>query len=158
MNSKVLCLLLGSIALPAVAQVPATPLVTEPIDASRLVAIHGTVHPLAQARYDRGPVNESTPAERLLLVVDRPPEREAAFQQLLKDLQTPGSPSYHHWLTPEQIGSQFGPADSDIDAVAGWLSSSGFTVSRVSKARRFVEFSGTVGQVNSAFHTEIHEY
>ena len=158
MNSKVLCLLLGSIALPVVAQVPATPLVTEPVDASRLVTIHGTVHPLAQARYDRGPVNESTPAERLLLVVNRPPEREAAFQQLLKDLQTPGSPSYHHWLTPEQIGSQFGPADSDMDAVAGWLSSSGFTVSRVSKARRFVEFSGTVGQVNSAFHTEIHEY
>jgi subtilase family serine protease len=157
-KSKVLCLLFGSIALPVVAQVPANPLVTEPIDASRLVAIHGTVHPLAQARYDRGPVNESTPAARLLLVLNRPPEREAAFQQLLKNLHTPGSSSYHHWLTPEQIGSQFGPADSDIEAVAGWLSSSGFTVSRVSQARRFVEFSGTVGQVNSAFHTEIREY
>jgi hypothetical protein len=116
------------------------------------------VHPLAQPRYDHGIVNESTPAERLLLVLNRPPEREAAFQQLLKDQHTPGSPSYHQWLTPQEIGSRFGPGDADMDAVTGWLSASGFTVSRVSRARRFVEFSGTVGQVNSAFHTQIHEY
>jgi len=116
------------------------------------------VHPLAQPRYDRGIVNESTPAERLVLVLNRPPEREAAFQQLLKELHTPGSSGYHHWLTPEEIGSRFGPAEADMDAVTGWLSASGFRVSRVSKARRFVEFSGTVGQVNAAFHTQIREY
>ena len=158
MKSKVLCLLLGSIALPIVAQVPANPLITESIDSSRLVTLHGTVSPLARPQFDRGAVNESNPAQRLLLVLNRPPEREAAFQQLLKDLHTSGSPGYHHWLTPEQIGSLFGPADSDIEAVSSWLSSSGFTVSRMSKARRFVEFSGTVGQVNAAFHTQIHEY
>jgi hypothetical protein len=103
-------------------------------------------------------VNESTPAERLLLVLNRPPEREAAFQQLLKDLYTPESASYHHWLTPEAIGQRFGPGDSDLDSVTGWLQASGFRVGRVSKARQFVEFSGTVGQVNAAFHTQIHEY
>jgi subtilase family serine protease len=155
----VLCLLLGSLfSLPLASQIPATPLVNQPIDANRLIALHGTVHPLAQARFDRGAVNESTPAEQLLLLLNRPPEREAAFQQTLEDLHTPGSPSYHRWLTPQEIGDRFGPAGADMDAVVGWLSASGFSVSRVSKARRFVEFSGTVGQVNAAFHTEIHEY
>lgn len=158
MKSKVLCLLLGSIALPLVAQVPATPFITEPVDSAQLVALRGSVSPMARPEYDRGAVNESTPAQRLLLVLNRPPEREAILQQLLKDLHTPGSPSYHHWLTPAEIGARFGPADSDLDAVKSWLNTSGFTVSRTSKARRFVEFSGTVGHVNAAFHTQIHEY
>jgi hypothetical protein len=132
--------------------------VTQPIDATKLISLHGTVHPLAQARNDRGSVSESTPAERLLLLLNRPPEREAALQQALKDLHSPGSPSYHHWLTPQEIGEQYGPSDEDMEAVVGWLSSSGFTVSQVSKAKRFIEFSGTVGQVNNAFYTQIHEY
>ncbi len=140
------------------AQIPATPLVTRPVDDSKLVALHGTLHKLAQAADDRGPVNPSTPAERLLLILNRPPEREAAFQQLLKGLHTPSSPSYHQWLTPDQIGAQFGPSGSDVDAVTGWLRASGFSVNRVSRAERFIEFSGNVGQVNAAFHTEIHEY
>ncbi len=154
-----LCSLFAVIlSLPAAAQPPATRLVTQPVDITKLVTLPSSVHPLAQPGYDHGAVNESVPADRLLLLLNRPPEREAAFQQLLKDQQTPGSPSYHHWLTPEEIGSRFGPADADMDAVTGWLSASGFNVSRVSRARRFVEFSGTVGQLNDAFHTQIHEY
>lgn len=145
-------------SLPIAAQVQPKPLFTQPIDESELITLHGTVHQLAQVQYDRGIVNESTPAERLLLILNRPPESEAAFQQLLKELHTPGSPSYHHWLTPEEIGSRFGPADTDVDGVVRWLGTSGFRVSRVSKARRFVEFSGTVGQINTAFHTQIHQY
>jgi hypothetical protein len=133
-------------------------LVTQPVNATTLVTLPGTVHPLVRSGLDRGRVNESTPAERLLLVLNRPPEREAAFQQLLKDLHTPGSPSYHQWLTPDEIGARFGPAASDLDAVTGWLRSSGFSVNRVSRAGRFIEFSGNVGEVNAAFHTEIHEY
>ncbi len=146
------------LSFPAAAQVPASRLVTQPVDNTSLATLPGSVHPLAQPGYDQGAVNESVPADRLLLLLNRPPDREAAFQQLLKDQQTPGSPNYHHWLTPEEIGSRFGPADGDMDAVVEWLSEGGFNVSRVSKAKRFVEFSGTVGQLNNAFHTQIREY
>lgn len=159
MRSKWLCLLaVCAFACPVAAQNQPTLLVTQTVDATSVVALHGTVHPLVRFGLDRGPVNESTPAERLLLVLNRPPEREAAFQQLLKDLHTLGSPSYHQWLTPDEIGNRFGPAASDLDAVTGWLRASGFSVNRVSRAGRFIEFSGNVGQVNAAFHTEIHEY
>jgi len=157
--SKSFVLLAASFfSLSVAAQIPATALVTQAVDETKLVTLHGTVHKLAQPGYDRGAVNPSTPAGRLLLVLNRPPEREAAFQQLLKDLHTSGSPSYHQWLTPDQIGAQFGPAPSDMDAVTSWLRASGFSVSHVSRAQRFIEFSGNVGQVNAAFHTEIHQY
>ncbi|MGD0913345.1 MAG: protease pro-enzyme activation domain-containing protein, partial [Terracidiphilus sp.] len=159
MKHSGLCFLFVAVlSLPAAAQTPASRLVMQAVDTSKIVALPGSAHPLAQPRYDRGMVNESTPADRLLLLLNRPPEREAAFQQILKDQQTPGSPSYHHWLTAGQIGQQFGPADADVEAVTGWLTSEGFRVARVSKAKRFVEFSGTVGQVNAAFKTRIDEY
>jgi len=158
-KSTLLCMMLGSVsALSVAAQVPARPQITQVIDATHLVTLHGSVHPLVKTASDRGLVNESTPAGHLLLVLNRPAEREAAFQQQIKQMHTPGSPNYHHWLTPAQTGAQFGPADSDLEQVSGWLSSAGFQVNRVSAAKRFVEFSGTVGQVNSAFHTQIHEY
>src|SRR5207253_1009593 len=68
------------------------------------------------------------------------------------------SPNYHRWLTPQQFGAQFGPADADLQAVTGWLSSHGFTAIRVAPGRNVIEFSGNVGQVRSAFHTEIHKF
>ena len=147
-----------AISAPLHAQERPTPLVTQTIDDAHLATLPGSVHPLANARYDQGPVSESAPAGRILILLHRPPDREAAFQQYLKAEHTPGSPLYHHWLTPAQIAAQFGPADSDIQAVSSWLNGSGFSVNRVSKARSFIEFSGTVGELNAAFHTRIDQY
>jgi Pro-kumamolisin, activation domain/Bacterial Ig-like domain (group 3) len=140
------------------AQVPATPLVTEPIDETKIVTLHGNVHPLAQPRYDIGAVPGSIAANRILLLLNRPAEREAALQQFMKDAHARGSASYHQWLTPQQFGTRFGPADSDIQQVSGWLSGMGFQVAGTSKGKTLIEFSGTVGQVNKAFHTQIRKY
>jgi len=154
-----LFLVLGSaLALHAAAQTPARPLVTQPLDETKLVTLHGSVHPLAQASADRGAASDSFPAQRMILLLNRPPEREAALQQFLQDAHTSGSASYHKWLTPEQIGAQFGPADADIQTAAGWLSSHGFQVAKTSKSKQLIEFSGTAGQLREAFHTQIHQY
>jgi subtilase family serine protease len=74
-------------------------------------------------------------------------------EQLSKD-----SPNFHKWLTPEQFGKQFGPADADIQAVTDWLTRQGFQQIKVGAGRTAVEFSGNVGQVRNAFHTEIHQF
>lgn len=142
----------------AQAQVPATPLITEPVDEGKLVTLHGGVHPLAQARYDVGAVPDSLAANRILLLLNRPAEREAVLQQFMKDLHTRGSASYHQWLTPGEFGVRFAPAESDIQQVSGWLSGMGFQVAGASKGKTLIEFSGTVGQVNQAFHTQIRKY
>jgi hypothetical protein len=158
-KGKVLFFVLGgALALPAVSQTPATPLVTQAVDETRLMTLGGSVHPLAQASSDRGAVADSFPAERLLLLLNRPPEREAAMQQFLQAAHTRGTATYHQWLTPEQFGAQFGPADADIQTATGWLSSHGFQVAKTSKSKQLIEFSGTAGQLREAFHTEIHQY
>ena len=96
--------------------------------------------------------------ERMLLPLTSSAEQTAAIEQLLADQQDPASPRYHAWLTPEQFGERFGAAREDIDAIAGWLESQGFQVTEVAAGRRSIEFSGTVEQVENAFHTQIHRY
>jgi trimeric autotransporter adhesin len=138
--------------------VPAGRLVTQALDETQRVSLDGTVHPLAQARFDQGAVPDSFPANRMLLILNRAPDREAALQQFLADVHTQGSASFHKWLTPAQFGALYGPADSDIQTAKSWLTSHGFQVSRVTAGKQFVEFSGTAADVREAFHSEIHRY
>lgn len=142
----------------ALAQTPLHLRITQPIDEQVRVTLNGNVHPLAQPRYDQGAVPDSFPAERMLLVLQRSPERRTALHQFLRDAHTPGSPRYHQWLTPEQFGKLYGPDDSDVATVTAWLQKHGFSVARVAKGKTAVEFSGTSGQVRDAFSTEIHSY
>jgi subtilase family serine protease len=150
--------LIGAISTITGAQSQPASRVTQPIDNRVRVTLKGSVHPLAQARYDQGPVANSFPAERMLLLLQRSPDRELALQQFLREAHRPGSPSYHRWLTPEQFAANYGPADSEIAAVRGWLEQQGFSVARVTRGRTAIEFSGSAGQVRAAFHTEIHLY
>ena len=133
------------------------PLITQPLDESRLTTLKGNTHPLARPLFDLGTAPASLPMERMLLVLKRSPEQEAALRKLLDDQQDKGSPSYHKWLTPEQFGKNFGPSDSDIQAITSWLQSHGFQVG-TTKGRSVLEFSGSASQVKEAFHTTIHKY
>ena len=135
-----------------------SPRITEDIDESKLATLPGNTHPLALAEYDQGAAPRGLPMERMLLLLSRSPEQEAALRQLMEEQQDSSSANYHQWLTPEQFGDQFGAAPEDIERVTGWLSSQGFRVDRVSNGRGLIEFSGTAGEVERALHTQIHSY
>jgi Pro-kumamolisin, activation domain/Bacterial Ig-like domain (group 3) len=141
------------------AQAPRVPaLVTQTVDEGNRFTLRGNIHPMARAAFDRGAVPDSQPATRMSLVLRRSDEQEAALRQLLIGQQDKNSPNFHKWLTPDQFGKQFGPADTDIQAVTDWLTSRGFTGIKVSPGRTRVEFSGNVAQVRNAFKTEIHHF
>ena len=120
--------------------------------------LKGNIHPLARTQFEVAAAPAELAMDRMLLVLKRSPEQEAALLKLLDDQQDKSSPDFHKWLTPEQFGQQFGPADSDIHAVTSWLQAHGFEVAQVSKGRTVIEFSGTAAQVQEAFHTAIHKY
>jgi hypothetical protein len=148
-----LCPIWPLASTPAFAQSPAVqPRITKALDESRVTTLRGNVHPRARPEFDRGPAPPDLPMQHMLLVLQRSAEQEAALQRLLDDQQDKASPSFHRWLTPEDFGQQFGPADQDIQTVTAWLQSHGFQVARVSKGRTVVEFSGTAAQVQEAFH------
>jgi uncharacterized protein (TIGR03437 family) len=85
-------------------------------------------------------------------------EQQAALDKLLSDQQTPGTPDYHRWLTPEQFADRFGLSPADLGTVRAWLENQGLTVESVARSRSWISFSGTAGQVETAFQTEIHRY
>ena len=132
--------------------------ITQPVDERVRVTLKGNTHPLAQPEYDRGAVSDSLPAERMLLLLQRSPERVAALRQFLQEAHTPGSANYHKWPRPEQFGELYGAEDSEIAAVSAWLQKHGFAIARVTKGRMALEFSGNAGQIREAFGTEIHTY
>lgn len=136
-------------------QVPAR--VTGRIDESNRIVLRGHIHPLMRPEFDRGALPDSQPVTRMMLLLQRSGEQEAALRQLLEDQQNKTSPNFHAWLTPQQFGQQFGPADADVQAVTSWLQSQGFTVKGVSAGRTIIEFSGNAGLIRSALHTEIHQ-
>jgi len=132
--------------------------VTEAVDETQTVQLKGNVHPLARQEFDQGPVSDAQPATRMLLLLKRSSDQESALRQMLDQQQDKTSPNYHAWLTPTQFGNQYGPADADVQAVTGWLQSHGFQNVKVGAGRTTIEFSGNVGQVRNAFHTDIHNF
>ncbi len=131
----------------------ATPL---KIDESSRVTLTGNVRPEANSRNDRGAVESSKMFEHLRLVMQRSAKSEAALDAFMERQQTPGSADFHRWLTPSQLGEQYGPSKADIATVSGWLEKHGFAVNRVSASGMLIDFSGTAGQIKEAFGTEIH--
>jgi uncharacterized protein (TIGR03437 family) len=129
-----------------------------PIDNRRTVILKGNRNPKADPRDDQGPLDGSHKLTAMTLLLKQSAEQQAALKQLLEDQQNPGSPDYHNWLTPDQYADRFGLSRADFARVSAWLKSQGFSVDYQAQGRNWILFSGTVKQVESAFHTPIHRY
>lgn len=132
--------------------------ITQAVDDTKTVRLPGNTHPLARLQFDQGPAPADLPMERMMLVLKRSPEQEAALGKLMAEQLDKSSPNYHRWLTPEQFGQQFGPGDSDMQTITSWLGSHGFQIESAAKGRNVIEFSGNAAQVRAALHAEIHKY
>ena len=128
------------------------------IDEKDRLLLHGNVHPRATPQYDVGPTDPSLPMKRMILLLKIAPEKQAELDRLLAELQDSSSPNFHRWLTPEEFGKRFGRSQEEIDMVCGWLVSQGFTVDETAKGGSWINFSGTVANVERAFHANMHDY
>lgn len=128
------------------------------IDLTQAIPLEGSIAPLARSENDIGRINGNTRLSGITIYFKLTAQQQADLDALVKAQQTPGSPSYHKWLTPEEYASRFGLSDSDLEKIQTWLELQGFTVDRVSPGRTSISFSGTARQVELAFQTEIHRY
>ena len=156
---RIPCLLLPSLPCLLFAEAPIVPSrIVQRVNESQRTVLKGNVHRLARPQFDRGLAPPNLAMNRMLLVLKRTPEQEAALETLLDNQQGKASPHYHEWLTPEEFGQRFGPNDHDLQIVTSWLQGHGFEVARIAKGRNVIEFSGNATQVQEAFHTSIHKY
>ena len=132
-------------------------LITQNIDANKLITLAGNTRAEAIAKNDRGAVPNSFPMEHMMLLLRRSPEQEQALQQLIDQLHDQSSPQFHKWLTAKEFGERFGVANQDREVIKNWLQSYGFKINVDYSNGILFDFSGTAGQVHAAFHTEIHQ-
>ena len=149
----------AALGAPLVAQSAAVPSrVIGRVNDTDLVVLGGNTHLMARPQFDRGLVDAALPLQRIQLVLQRSSEQESALREFMDEQLDPASPNFHHWLHAAEFGALYGPSDADIAALTGWLAYHGFSNIQTSNGRVNVEFDGTAGQIQEAFHTEIHRY
>jgi Pro-kumamolisin, activation domain/Abnormal spindle-like microcephaly-assoc'd, ASPM-SPD-2-Hydin len=132
-------------------------LITQSVDAAKLVTLQGNTRPEARAKYDRGAVADSFAIDHIFLLLKRSPEQEQALKQFIDELTDPSSKNFHQWLTAKEFGEKYGVANQDRETIKNWLRSYGFKVNVDYVNGVLIDFSGNAGQVREAFHTQIHQ-
>lgn len=127
------------------------------VDSARIAPLRGTTHPRALPKFDQGRT-DTTQQISGTITFRLSPAQQADMDQLLRDQQDRKSAHYHRWITPDQYAVRFGMTANDLAKVTNWLRSQGLTVDSVSRNRNEISFSGSVGQVEYAFKTELHNY
>ncbi len=120
------------------------------------VAIPGSTRPEVARAQDLGALPADTMLEHVLVLMRRPPATAAAAAAFAQELHDPASPSYHHWLTPADIGARFGAAPADVRSVTAWLESENVHINHVLPGGMVIDVTGTAAAVGHAFGTSIH--
>jgi len=144
-------------SLPSGVAAPAQRIASE-VTSAQMSRLPNSAHPTALAQYDTGRLAAGTKLQGMSIYFSRTQAQEADLQALMAAQQNPASPLYHQWLTPDQFAARFGMADADIAKVESWLQQQGFSVDLVNRSRNMIRFSGTAGQAEQAFATEMHTY
>lgn len=83
------------------------------------------------------------------------PRHEKALRTFLQSVTTPGSTSYHHYLTEEQFVARYGPRETTIRQVTSLLRRDGLQPGAISANHLLVTFRGSVAATERAFRTPL---
>ena len=132
--------------------------ITRPVDNAQRASFTGEIHPRATSDTDRGPVARSLTLDYVTLSLAQSAAQQVDLDQLLIEQQTPGSPNYHRWLTPEEYADRFGVSEDDLKLIVGWLEGQGLTIRGLAKGRNWIAVSGNAAQMERAFQTQLRNY
>ena len=94
-------------------------------------------------------------SNRLNLAIGLPLRNKEGLTRLLQEIYDPRSPSYHHYLSPEQFTERFGPSEEDYKDVVAFAQSNGLTLTSRHSNRMLIEVNATVAEVERAFHVKL---
>jgi subtilase family serine protease len=95
------------------------------------------------------------PATRVDLLVQLNGRNLDQIDSLIAEQNTPGSPLYHHYLTPEEYGAQFGPSAQDYAQAITTLQSQGLVVDEAMPNHRDIFVHGSAAAVESLIHSPL---
>ncbi len=92
------------------------------------------------------------------LNVDLATREPGQLDELIRAASTPGSPSYGHYLTPEQYRARFAPTSNEVGAAETWLRSQGLHVAGASPDNSLVHVTASTATAARAFGLDINNY
>jgi subtilase family serine protease len=95
---------------------------------------------------------------RLNLAIGLPLRDGQGLDDYLAQLCDPASRYYRQYLTPEQFTEKFGPAEMDYAAVIAFAQQNHLTVTTTYGNRLLLDVSGSVADVQQAFHVTLRVY
>lgn len=104
------------------------------------------------------PAGRLAGTNRLDLAISLPLQNRVVLNELLKAINDPASPNYHHYLTPEQFTAQFGPSAADYQALKTFAQAHGLQVSATHPNRMLLDVNGAVADIEQAFHVQMNTY
>jgi subtilase family serine protease len=119
------------------------------------ISLSGSLTPAAERAHPAGSVPATAAVSFDLLLTLRNAAGAWAF---VKQVSTPGSAAFHHYLTDAGWNARYAPATASVAKAAAWLRSKGFKVGAVPKDRLFLPATGTAAQVERAFGVTLGYY
>ena len=83
---------------------------------------------------------------------------EQQLDRLVEQQKQKGSPNYHQWITQDQFNAAYAPTPQEVKAVSNFLTAHNLTVLSVAENNLYVKAQGAVGDLQKAFHVQIHQY
>jgi subtilase family serine protease len=82
---------------------------------------------------------------------------KTAFDQAVDALYDRNSPTYHHWMTNDDL-RQYAPSKTQAEVVRQELEKHGLTILATDSLGFTIRARGTIANVESAFQTELHNF
>jgi len=103
-------------------------------------------------------VGEANAQQQLNLSIGLQLQNQQELQTLLREMYTPHSPGYHHFLSPQQFVDEFGPTAEQQQQVIDYLQQQGLSITHISSNHLLIDASATVAQAEATFKVSINNY
>ena len=104
------------------------------------------------------PVGQLDSTRQLDLAIGLPLRNREQLTNLLESLYDPTSPNFRHFLNADQFTASFGPSQSDYQSVIDFAKAHGLTVKRTHANRTLVDVTGSVADIENAFHVHLRTF
>jgi len=95
---------------------------------------------------------------RLEVAIGLPLRNREQITNLLADIYNPSSPNFRHFLKPDEFASAFAPSVADYQSVMDFAKAHHLTVTHTHSNRTLVQVSGSVRDMENAFHVHLQTF
>jgi hypothetical protein len=95
---------------------------------------------------------------RMEVAIGLPLRNREQLTNLLADLYNPGSPNFRHFLKPDEFAASFAPSAEDYQSVIDFARAHHLTVNHTHPNRTLVHLTGTVADMEDAFHVHMQTF